>query len=101
MNIGLFGGTFDPIHKGHIVSGNKLRRNVWVLLFLPVPPHKTQAPLAYAERYAMVVLATMSERSFVPSLRKHPTLWRRNREKVNQQNKQWQALIPSAASSEI
>jgi nicotinate-nucleotide adenylyltransferase len=77
MNIGLFGGTFDPIHKGHIALAQAAqgRFKLSRIVFVPanVPPHKTQAPLAsYAERYAMVVLATMSERSFVPSLLEAP-----------------------------
>ena len=44
MNIGLFGGTFDPIHLGHLILAERCREEaqldqVW---FLPsyAPPHK-------------------------------------------------------------
>jgi nicotinate-nucleotide adenylyltransferase len=73
MNIGLFGGTFDPIHRGHIALAQAAREkfNLGRLLFVAanVPPHKQKQPLtAFAHRYAMVVLATMGEKAFVPSL---------------------------------
>jgi nicotinate-nucleotide adenylyltransferase len=77
MNIGLFGGTFDPIHRGHLAlaraarDGCKLSR----ILFVPanIPPHKQREPLsAFAHRYAMVALATAQEKGFEPSLVEAP-----------------------------
>ena len=77
MNIGLFGGTFDPIHRGHIALARaalercKLNR----VYFVPAndPPHKQKQPLTpFLHRYAMVVLATAEEKAFVPSLREAP-----------------------------
>jgi nicotinate-nucleotide adenylyltransferase len=72
MNIGLFGGTFDPIHHGHIALARAAleRFQLSRIYFVPasVPPHKRQMPKAtYFDRYAMVVLATMAERAFLPS----------------------------------
>ncbi|HEX4785843.1 MAG TPA: nicotinate-nucleotide adenylyltransferase [Candidatus Sulfotelmatobacter sp.] len=73
MNIGLFGGTFDPIHRGHLALARvalaqyKLNR----IYFVPanIPPHKQKQPLTpFVHRYAMVALATAEEKSFVPSL---------------------------------
>jgi nicotinate-nucleotide adenylyltransferase len=77
MNIGLFGGTFDPIHRGHLALARaamehcKLGRIL--LVAANVPPHKRKEPLsAFAHRYAMVTLATMNDKGFVPSLIEAP-----------------------------
>jgi nicotinate-nucleotide adenylyltransferase len=47
MNIGLFGGTFDPIHRGHLALARAAseRCELSRILFVPanVPPHK-QSP---------------------------------------------------------
>jgi nicotinate-nucleotide adenylyltransferase len=77
MNIGLFGGTFDPIHRGHLALARaacehyKLGR----VLFVPagIPPHKQTQPLSsFAHRYAMIVLATAGEKDLTPSLLEAP-----------------------------
>jgi nicotinate-nucleotide adenylyltransferase len=77
MNIGLFGGTFDPIHRGHLALARAARErcNLSRVLFVPadVPPHKQHQPLsAFAHRYAMIALATAQEKDFVPSLLEAP-----------------------------
>ncbi len=77
MNIGLFGGTFDPIHKGHLAlaASAKERCQLGRIYFVPtnVPPHKTVQPVAsFFHRYAMTVLATQAEKAFVPSLLEAP-----------------------------
>lgn len=77
MNIGLFGGTFDPVHKGHMALARaameqyKLHR----ILFVPanIPPHKQKQPLTrFVHRFAMLALATAEEKAFVPSLLEAP-----------------------------
>ena len=77
MNIGLFGGTFDPVHRGHLALAReamercKLRR----IYFVPanVPPHKQKQPLSpFAHRFAMLALATAEEKAFIPSLWEAP-----------------------------
>jgi cytidyltransferase-like protein len=77
MNIGLFGGTFDPIHNGHIAlaRGAQERFQLGCIYFVPanIPPHKQRHPVTpFFHRYAMVALATMNEKAFVPSLLEAP-----------------------------
>ena len=77
MNIGLFGGSFDPIHRGHLALAQAAasRYSLRQVLFVPanVPPHKQKQPLtAFIHRYAMVALATQDEQGFVASLLEAP-----------------------------
>ena len=76
MNIGLFGGTFDPIHLGHTALARAAmgRFALGRIYFVPagVPPHKHAQLTQYVQRYAMVTLATMGEKAFVPSLLEAP-----------------------------
>jgi nicotinate-nucleotide adenylyltransferase len=66
MKIGLFGGSFDPIHRGHIEPVQEARRLLGLerVIYLPTatPPHKPRRALAPAHaRYAMVELALLDE----------------------------------------
>src|SRR5215470_2349533 len=76
MNIGIFGGTFDPIHLGHLALARAAREicDLSRIYFVPasVPPHKTQPTASYFDRFAMVALATAGEKAFVPSLLEAP-----------------------------
>jgi nicotinate-nucleotide adenylyltransferase len=77
MKLGLFGGTFDPIHRGHIALAQAAREKFGLnrILFSPanIPPHKQKQPLsAFAHRYAMVVLATNPDKALLPSLLEAP-----------------------------
>jgi nicotinate-nucleotide adenylyltransferase len=73
MNIGLFGGTFDPVHRGHVALARAAmeRCKLHRVYFVPVnvPPHKQKQSLTpFVHRFAMLVLATANEKAFVPSL---------------------------------
>jgi len=77
MNIGLFGGTFDPVHRGHVALAHAAaeRCKLSRVLFVPanVPPHKQSQPLsAFPHRYAMIALATAQVKNFEPSLLEAP-----------------------------
>ncbi len=67
--IGIFGGTFDPPHLGHLILASEARaqltldRVLWVLT--SVPPHKLgQAITALDERLTMLKLAIADEPAF-------------------------------------
>jgi nicotinate-nucleotide adenylyltransferase len=78
MNIGFFGGTFDPIHKGHLALAQAARQrcDLGRILFVTtnVSPLKTSQPgTSYFHRYAMTVLATAGDKALVPSLLEAPS----------------------------
>jgi nicotinate-nucleotide adenylyltransferase len=67
--IALYGGTFDPVHNGHIGVAHGLSKifALDVVLFIPayVAPHKRVRNVTPAlHRYAMLALATQGEESF-------------------------------------
>lgn len=71
MKLGLLGGMFDPIHLGHLRAAEIVREALGLdeVVFVPagVPPHRGQPTAAGIDRYAMVALATSTQRAFVPS----------------------------------
>jgi len=72
VKIGLYGGTFDPIHTGHILPVHEARRafDLERVIYLPTgePPHKVGNVVASAQaRFAMVELALLWEPDLVVS----------------------------------
>jgi nicotinate-nucleotide adenylyltransferase len=72
MKVGLFGGSFDPIHRGHVEPVQAARRALGLdrVLYLPTaqPPHKPKRQFAPAlARFAMVELALLGEEGLYAS----------------------------------
>lgn len=71
MRVGLLGGTFDPIHLGHLRGAENARESLGLDLVLVMPsgtpPHRPGPATSPLDRYAMVCLATAGHPAFVPS----------------------------------
>ncbi|MEM7785542.1 MAG: nicotinate (nicotinamide) nucleotide adenylyltransferase, partial [Planctomycetota bacterium] len=69
MRIGIFGGSFDPIHFGHLILADRCREVVGLdkILFVPcaVQPHKLGGPQAKKrQRLEMIEFAISGNTSF-------------------------------------
>lgn len=72
QRLGLLGGTFDPVHHGHLAVATAVREALQLdgVIFLPAaqPPHKQfQAITPFADRLAMLAAAVAGHPSFVVS----------------------------------
>jgi nicotinate-nucleotide adenylyltransferase len=72
VRLGVMGGTFNPVHYGHLAAADEVRE-AFVLdtvIFVPaaVPPHKDQGEIIDPRhRFMMTVLATVSHPHFIVS----------------------------------
>ena len=71
MRLGLFGGTFDPIHLGHLILAEQCREacgldRVW-LVVAGSPPHKPGGRTGVGHRLEMVRIAIAGHPAFVAS----------------------------------
>jgi nicotinate-nucleotide adenylyltransferase len=69
MKIGILGGTFNPIHIGHLILAEEAREklNLDRIIFVPtfLPPHKDNSDIAGAnDRLTMVRLAVANNKYF-------------------------------------
>ena len=72
MRIGLFGGTFNPIHRGHLWAASEVKKrfNLDQISLIPaaLPPHKAPGQVAKADdRLAMINLAVADFSGFTVS----------------------------------
>ncbi|KRQ88158.1 Nicotinate-nucleotide adenylyltransferase [Caloramator mitchellensis] len=71
MKFGIFGGTFNPIHTGHLIVANEVlnKQKLDKILFIPTgnPPHKDVDIIPASIRYEMVRLAIEDNPNFIIS----------------------------------
>lgn len=69
MRIGVLGGTFNPVHYGHLAAAAEAAREFDLdkVIFVPsyLPPHKDDSDIAPSQgRFRMCLLATQTQPSF-------------------------------------
>lgn len=72
MKIGILGGTFNPIHIGHLILAEEAREKLGLkkIIFVPtfLPPHKDNSNIAPAsDRLTMIKLAIEGNKYFIVS----------------------------------
>jgi nicotinate-nucleotide adenylyltransferase len=71
--IGIFGGTFDPIHYGHLRSALEMKEtfDLTEVRFIPsaTPPHRNQPTASAEQRLQMVALAIQDQDHFIGDAR--------------------------------
>ncbi|GAA2087424.1 nicotinate-nucleotide adenylyltransferase [Pseudolysinimonas kribbensis] len=68
--IGVMGGTFDPIHHGHLVAASEVRQSFQLdeVVFVPTgQPYMKRVVTSAEHRYLMTVIATASNPDFTVS----------------------------------
>jgi len=69
--IGIMGGTFDPIHYGHLMIANEVldKYSMEKIIFVPSgnPPHKENTSACALDRFFMTNIAVLSNDKFIVS----------------------------------
>jgi len=94
MRIAILGGTFDPIHNGHLAAAQSVAESFQVdeVHFVPAftPPHKASFNLTSPfHRFAMVALATISIERFRPSTIEVDAMEKRYTVETLEEMKRW------------
>lgn len=67
--VGVYGGTFDPIHVGHITAAKQVQQALAMdfvhMVLSAQPPHRSQPTLTAAQRFKLLQLATDNEACLV------------------------------------
>jgi nicotinate-nucleotide adenylyltransferase len=68
MRLGIFGGTFDPVHVAHLILAEQCREQGRLdevrFLVAARPPHKPQPVVPFAQRVDMLTLAVSGQPAF-------------------------------------
>lgn len=71
MRTGLFGGTFNPVHAGHVRVADEVKRafdlDRMVIIPSAVPPHKKAVDIAAADRFEMARKAFADKSGYIVS----------------------------------
>src|SRR3569832_2513982 len=81
MNVAMYGGSFDPVHKGHLAVAKAAmeRFDLGRVYFVPAdiqPLKRNQQTTPYYHRFAMLALALQGEKNLLPSLLEAPEVGR-------------------------
>ena len=65
LKIGIFGGTFDPIHTAHLIIAERAREQFELdtLFFVPgyIPPHKQYKSITLTDHRVMMIRLAIEE----------------------------------------
>ncbi len=68
MKIGILGGTFNPVHIGHLILAEEVREKLFLdkVIFVPtfIPPHKQNSDVAGAQDRLRMVKAAIKGNKF-------------------------------------
>lgn len=74
--VAIYGGSFDPIHNGHLAVAEAARDRFELdeVMIVPTahPPHRSDAVASYQDRYNMIELAVEGRRAIHPSKLEEP-----------------------------
>jgi nicotinate-nucleotide adenylyltransferase len=76
MRVAIYGGSFDPIHRGHIAVAQAARKRLDIdqVLFVPTahPPHRGEPQASYGDRIEMIRRAIEGKQGLLASSLEEP-----------------------------